>query len=294
MRIISIKSKESYGTDNTKREDEISRETPPCVASDERPHVNASECVAASKLRFKAAVSNKLSELMTEGGFSRERAISVMLEEIQIEGGHPSDDEVFKLMNNHGLGLEDATRALVISQAVYRSCKNRNIPPSQAIDELTNKLSMSRVTPKNQKNISLAEHDSRTIIETSQTNESSSKNDVHKSSLPSVPKTTSSTRKISVKSQLKNSKKNAPSPNLSSPKANNVKPKKLRKDELPSQAPICDTTVPLALVKKAKLATDASSDTTKNVKVSKRKRTAQHVSEQVLDTPSKRTRGTTL
>lgn len=93
-----------------------------------------------SKSRFAAAVSSTISDLMTLCGYSRSRATSVLLQNIRGDNSPPSDPKIFEFMNRHGIGYEDATRVLVVSEAIRNSCKDPNVSTIQAIDELILRL----------------------------------------------------------------------------------------------------------------------------------------------------------
>lgn len=98
------------------------------------------ETLNMSKSRFAAAVSRTISDLMIRCGYSRSRATAVLLQGIRGENPPPSDPKIFEFMNRHGIGYEDATRVLVVSEAIQSSCKDPKVSTIQAVDELTTRL----------------------------------------------------------------------------------------------------------------------------------------------------------
>lgn len=108
-----------------------------------------------ARMEFSTAVRTGIHALMSRCGYSRERAISALLKELNRGCGtdcKPTDDEVFDTMRRYDLGLDEATTALVVSRAMRRELlahddkkKNRKITPLEAIQRLTCKLSLDNI-----------------------------------------------------------------------------------------------------------------------------------------------------
>lgn len=103
------------------------------------------KAIAEAKGRFAAAVANGVDELMKWKGYSRDRASSLILQEIQQGVAYPTDEEVFRVMKMHGIGMEDASKTLLVARAVQRSRSEKGVSSVEAIDDLTLKLSTSRL-----------------------------------------------------------------------------------------------------------------------------------------------------
>lgn len=108
-----------------------------------------------AKMEFTTAVRTGVNALMSRCGYSRERAVSALLKELNRGHGldsKPTDDEIIDAMRRHNIGLDEATTALVVSRAMERELsirdnKNNNtfISPSEAIHRLTSKLSLDNI-----------------------------------------------------------------------------------------------------------------------------------------------------
>mmetsp|Transcript_9517 Transcript_9517/g.18293 ORF Transcript_9517/g.18293 Transcript_9517/m.18293 type:complete len:251 (+) Transcript_9517:288-1040(+) len=75
---------------------------------------------AEARKEFGEAVASALQDLLRQG-FSRERATSVIFQQIGGEHDKPSDEQVFSFMRKHGLGDQQALLALTVSSA----CKSQ-------------------------------------------------------------------------------------------------------------------------------------------------------------------------
>mmetsp|Transcript_213 Transcript_213/g.260 ORF Transcript_213/g.260 Transcript_213/m.260 type:complete len:336 (-) Transcript_213:155-1162(-) len=93
-----------------------------------------------SKSRFKVAVSECVDELMKGQGYSRERAVKIILQKICPGDSQVNEEELFGLMSKYGIGPEDATRVLTISQTLHRTETEHSISPAQAVDSLIRKI----------------------------------------------------------------------------------------------------------------------------------------------------------
>lgn len=103
------------------------------------------KAIAEAKGRFAVAVASGVEELMKRKGYSRDRASSLILREIQQGVAPPTDEEVFRVMKMHGIGMEDASKTLLVARAVQRSRSEKGVSSAEAIDDLTLKLSTSRL-----------------------------------------------------------------------------------------------------------------------------------------------------
>mmetsp|Transcript_32224 Transcript_32224/g.58277 ORF Transcript_32224/g.58277 Transcript_32224/m.58277 type:complete len:255 (+) Transcript_32224:152-916(+) len=104
--------------------------------------------IAAAQARFMQAVSQAITKLINECGYSRERAIAALLRELgRGDGGLLEQDEehVFDTMTTFSLGVEDASHALVVSRALQRLMKERSLSAVEAIDDLSSKLNTTKL-----------------------------------------------------------------------------------------------------------------------------------------------------
>lgn len=101
--------------------------------------------LSESKKRFIDAVSRRIDDLMCCKGYSRDRATMTLLHEIGRGGNPASESELFRVMAQTGLGLDDAAKALVISKTLQTSMSKRGISEIEAIDDLTSKLSITKL-----------------------------------------------------------------------------------------------------------------------------------------------------
>mmetsp|Transcript_28801 Transcript_28801/g.44268 ORF Transcript_28801/g.44268 Transcript_28801/m.44268 type:complete len:257 (+) Transcript_28801:281-1051(+) len=103
------------------------------------------ESIADAKAIFVSAVSEGIDVLMSRCGFSRERATSALIRELNRgETTRPSDEEVFQIVKNNGLGIEEATKTLIISRALKRAMSTSG-SPAKAIELLASKISLSNL-----------------------------------------------------------------------------------------------------------------------------------------------------
>jgi len=105
-----------------------------------------------ARTEFVAAVRTGIDALMGRCGYSRERAIHILLKEINrgqdscSTWGKPTDDEVFDAMRKHKLTMDDANRAMVVSRATRREMLSRKgTTASEAIDRLIAKISLDNI-----------------------------------------------------------------------------------------------------------------------------------------------------
>lgn len=140
MRVIATKvEKESKGSSDTlspltKIYDE---NQPKYLCRDESKGIS-------SRLSFHNAVSSSINALMSQRGYSRQRATTHLLQSIRGMNDPPLDSKVIELMKEHGVGFEDAHQILTISEAINISCKEHKLTASQAVDNLTSRLKSLR------------------------------------------------------------------------------------------------------------------------------------------------------
>jgi len=94
----------------------------------------------ASKSSFSMTVASTVNALMSNRGYSRQRATSFLLQCIRGVNDPPSDSKIINFMKDHGVGFEDAKRILTVSDAINISRKEHTITPTQAVDDLTSRL----------------------------------------------------------------------------------------------------------------------------------------------------------
>lgn len=105
------------------------------------------ESISDAKALFVSKVSEGISTLM-ECGYSRERATNALMRELNrgesASSGRPNDEEIFEAMKRYNLGIEEATKAIVISRAMRRAMVSSETP-AQAIELLATKISLSNL-----------------------------------------------------------------------------------------------------------------------------------------------------
>lgn len=102
--------------------------------------------IADAKATFVSKVSEGISTLM-KFGYSRERATTALLRELtrgETNNGRPTDEEIFDTMKRFNLGIDEATKAIMVSKAMRRAMLS-STGPAQAIEVLANKISMSNL-----------------------------------------------------------------------------------------------------------------------------------------------------
>jgi len=103
------------------------------------------QSIVEAKTNFATKVSDGIASLM-QCGYSRERATNALIRELNRGETciRPADEEIFDTMRRYGLGIEEATKTIVISTAVRRAllkCES----PTQAIDVLASKISLTNL-----------------------------------------------------------------------------------------------------------------------------------------------------
>jgi len=101
-----------------------------------------------ARARFSERVSNGISVLIKRHGYSRERASDLILKEISHGGVPPSEDEVFSVMGDLGVGMDDAVKALTVAQALRRVEQDRGLSSSDAIEHLSSCLTVMKILGK--------------------------------------------------------------------------------------------------------------------------------------------------
>eukprot|EP00980_Cylindrotheca_fusiformis_P010317 scaffold2299_cov131-Cylindrotheca_fusiformis.AAC.4 len=103
------------------------------------------ESIVVAKETFVSKVSDGIAALM-KFGYSRERASNALIRELNRGDSitRPTDHEIFEVMKRYNLGIEEATKAIVVSKAMRRAmvaCEN----PAQAVEVLASKISLSNL-----------------------------------------------------------------------------------------------------------------------------------------------------
>lgn len=120
--------------------------TPQATTAHDDAPVEKSRTLADARAKFADSVSRGISVLMTECGYSRERAAATLLREISRgDTSPPGDEEIFQAMQELCLGIEEAARALTVSKALQRVQARRNVSILEAVDELTATLSVTNL-----------------------------------------------------------------------------------------------------------------------------------------------------
>lgn len=101
-----------------------------------------------ARARFSERVSNGISVLIKRHGYSRERASDLILKEISHGGVPPSEDEVFSVMGELCVGMDDARKALTVSKALRKVEKERGLSSSDAIEHLSSCLTVMKLLGK--------------------------------------------------------------------------------------------------------------------------------------------------
>mmetsp|Transcript_18071 Transcript_18071/g.25051 ORF Transcript_18071/g.25051 Transcript_18071/m.25051 type:complete len:337 (-) Transcript_18071:399-1409(-) len=111
-----------------------------------RPH-STSRSIEIAKKDFTKTVSKCVGQLMKEYGYSRDRATTLLVrafagnhDDASTQQHYPSDNEIFELMKVRNLGIDDASRALVVSNAIEKATIQHGLSPVQAIDHLSSQL----------------------------------------------------------------------------------------------------------------------------------------------------------
>lgn len=109
--------------------------------------------VTASELpRFLQTVNNILEDLVMRQGYSRERATKAILQEIA-HSVYPrtlnvTDEQIFGVMRRYNLGMEQASRALAVSQSLDLVMEQRKMASREALVFLTDHLAKINVSIK--------------------------------------------------------------------------------------------------------------------------------------------------
>jgi len=89
---------------------------------------------------------------MKEYGYSRDRATTLLVrafadnhDDVSTQQHFPSDSEIFELMKVRNIGIEDASRALVVSNAIEKATAQHGLSPVQAIDYLSSQLNIVKL-----------------------------------------------------------------------------------------------------------------------------------------------------
>lgn len=106
--------------------------------------MTAPDPVMKAKAAFAVAVAHGIDSLMIKCGYDRERAIATLLRELSRgDLTQPSDEEIFGTMKRLGLGIEEATRTLVVGKAFRNIADSKS--PEKAIEQLTAKIAVGNL-----------------------------------------------------------------------------------------------------------------------------------------------------
>jgi hypothetical protein len=133
-----VNSTNSTTTNNVQTNFETTRST----------SISTSNSIAEARSTFLKRVSDGISHLVNRHGYSRSRASSLILGEIRNNEPLPDEDEIFDVMTKMGLGMNEASEVIVVSKALTKIRKERNLPPAQAIESLTSCLTTMKLLGK--------------------------------------------------------------------------------------------------------------------------------------------------
>lgn len=101
--------------------------------------------LSMAKKRFSDNISNGISVLVRRHGYSRVRAAELILDQIRQSDALPTDDEVFRVMNHLGLGLEAGKQTVIVAKALKRVQRQGGHTESSAIDFLSSCLTTMKL-----------------------------------------------------------------------------------------------------------------------------------------------------
>eukprot|EP00429_Kryptoperidinium_foliaceum_P012919 CAMPEP_0176042020 /NCGR_PEP_ID=MMETSP0120_2-20121206/20849_1 /TAXON_ID=160619 /ORGANISM="Kryptoperidinium foliaceum, Strain CCMP 1326" /LENGTH=239 /DNA_ID=CAMNT_0017375431 /DNA_START=240 /DNA_END=959 /DNA_ORIENTATION=+ len=102
------------------------------------------ESLFNAKASFVNAVTDGITTLMQQCGYSRDRATSVLMRELSRgDSSRPSDEEIFDTMARYGLGIEEATKAIIVSRALRTAMQT--VSPEKAIEHLAGKIAVRKL-----------------------------------------------------------------------------------------------------------------------------------------------------
>lgn len=180
--------------------------------------------------RFRSSITKGISVLVTKHGYSRARATALVLERIRQSEESPCEDEIFRVMQHLGLGIESATQIVIVSKSLMKVQDERGYTKAQAIDYLSSCLTTMKLLGSLEKNAAASESplgslstpmappspsipsrcESEDTINISDTSHhDTAHSDTHTSALPR-PKT--ATKRSSSKTNLKNVKSRTSKP----------------------------------------------------------------------------------
>jgi len=101
-----------------------------------------------AKAIFLNRVSDGISYLVQRHGYSQSRATNLILNELRKSDPLPSDDEIFQTMQKLQLGMDEATKVIIISNAFSKLINQNKLSPSKAMDQLTSNLTTMKLLNK--------------------------------------------------------------------------------------------------------------------------------------------------
>jgi len=108
-------------------------------------NTDTNEDLINAKKLFHANISNGIQALVFKQGYSRARAAHLILEQIRQFDAPPQEDQVFRVMHHLGLGIEAATQAIIVANALKRVQEKRGCSRSHAIDYLSSCLTTMKL-----------------------------------------------------------------------------------------------------------------------------------------------------
>jgi hypothetical protein len=189
--------------------------------------------IAVAKNRFQANISNGIAVLVLKHGYSRARAVALILDQIRQTDAPPSDDEVFRVMHNLGLGFEAATQSMTVANALKRLQNENGYTRAKAINYLSSCLTTMKLLG------SVERTKSENTLYSSTVNSSSSTNSLITMDSPSSSSIVSSCSSQTMKSshpRPRTGRRNSSKNNLKHHKSSRLlskppKPQKKRKEE---------------------------------------------------------------
>jgi len=102
------------------------------------------ESILNAKASFVAAVSDGIDTLIQQCGYSRDRATSALMRELSRgDSTRPSDKEIFDTMAQYSLGIEEASKTIIVSRALRRAMSTAS--PAKAIEHLASQIAVKRL-----------------------------------------------------------------------------------------------------------------------------------------------------
>lgn len=101
--------------------------------------------LTTAKRRFFENISKGISVLVRRHGYSSDRAANLILDQIRQSDSQPSEDEVFRVMRAHGLGLDEASKTIIVANSLKRVQRQRGLSTVEAVDFLSSCLTTMKL-----------------------------------------------------------------------------------------------------------------------------------------------------